>query len=65
MPPRQLKKELEITESHIIETLFQDSFNGEPSYPKSFSDAQYCVRKLLRMFHVKRRPIAIDLDYVD
>jgi hypothetical protein len=58
---RQLSEPLETLEKQVIETLLA----GYPycEYPESHSDLQGCVRNLLRMFEVKRRPLAIELEY--
>lgn len=53
-------------ESQIIETLLAGHHEWRPDlhYPESHSDMQGAVRALLRMFDVKRRPVAIPLKYV-
>jgi len=52
-------------ESNIIETLLAGHKEWRPdlAYPESHSDMQGAVRGLLRMFEVKRRPIAVELQY--
>lgn len=52
-------------EHDIIETLIAGHKEWRPdlNYPESHSDMQGAVRALLRMFEVKRRPIAVALKY--
>jgi len=56
-----LKEPFHTLENEIIETLIAGHHEWRPdlSYPESYSDMQAAVRGLLRMFEVKRRPIAI------
>jgi hypothetical protein len=62
MPPRKLA-EPEFTLLHqVIETMLAG--NGG-KYPESHSDMNYCVQALLKMYDVKRRPLAINLRYED
>ncbi len=65
MSKRRLKEPLNTLESQIIETLLAGHHEWRPdlSYPESHSDMQGAVRGLLRMFEVKRRPIAVELEY--
>ena len=58
MSRRNLTEAHNLLEKQIIETML-----AERRYPESFSDMQGCVRNLLRMFDVKRRPLAVDLEY--
>lgn len=50
-------------EKDIIETLKAGlkEWRSDLDYPQSFSDQQGAVRALLRMFEVKRRPLAIPI----
>ena len=65
MPKPTLKEPLFTLESQVIETMLAGLKVWRPdlSYPESFSDMQGCVRALLIMYEIKRRPIAVDLDY--
>lgn len=65
MPKRSLAEPFSTLESEIIETLIAGHKEWRPDlgYPESHSDMQGAVRGLLRMFDVKRRPIAIELKY--
>ena len=67
MAKSELRKDLAILESDIIETLIAGHHECRPDlqYPESTSDMQSAVRALLRMFKVERRPIAIELEYHD
>ena len=59
MPKPELIKSDAILESQIIKTLLAGLHEWRPdlNYPESHSDMQACVRGLLRMFHVERRPL--------
>jgi len=63
MPKPRMSAEFELLERDIIETLLAGLSEWRPDlrYPESHSDMQGCVRALLRMYEVKRRPIAIAL----
>lgn len=63
MAKHRLKAPLDQLESDIIETLIAGHKEWRPdlNYPESHSDMQGAVRGLLRMYDVRRRPIAIDL----
>lgn len=65
MAKKTLKGNLRDLESDIIETLIAGHKEWRPDLnsPESYSDWQGAVRGLLRMFEVKRRPIAIELEY--
>lgn len=65
MAKPSLKAELARLEHDIIETLIAGHKEWRPdlSYPASYSDMQGAVRGLLRMYEVKRRPLAVDLEY--
>ena len=65
MAKRTLSQPLRQLESDIIETLIAGHKEWRPDldYPQSYSDMQGAVRALLRMFDVKRRPIAVELEY--
>ena len=60
MPKPNLKEPFRTLESEIIETLLAGHHECRPdlAYPESHSDMSGAVRGLLRMFEVKRRPIA-------
>jgi len=62
MPKPSLKEPFRSLECAIIETLIAGHKEWRPdlSYPESHSDMQAAVRGLLRMFDVKRRPIALE-----
>lgn len=65
MAKRSLAPPQNQLEADIIDTLIAGHKEWRPdlSYPQSYSDMQAAVRGLLRMFDVKRRPIAIELSY--
>lgn len=65
MAKRSLAPQQAQLEADIIETLIAGHKEWRPdlSYPQSHSDMQGAVRGLLRMFDVKRRPIAVELQY--
>ena len=60
-----MKPEFEKLESDIIETLIAGHQEWRPdlAYPESHSDMQGAVRGLLRMFEVKRRPVALSMSH--
>jgi hypothetical protein len=62
--PKQTLKNSQL-EHDIIDTLIAGLHEWRPdlNYPDSRSDYQACVRGLLRMFKVERRPLAIELEY--
>ena|SRR5436309_2895773 len=62
MPKPRLKPEYESLERDIIETMLAGLKQWRPDlkYPESHSDMQGCVMALLRMYEVKRRPIALN-----
>ena len=61
MPKPRLQAELSTLEGDIVETLLAGlkQWRRDLSYPESHSDMQGCVRALLMMYEVKRRPIAL------
>lgn len=61
MPKPRLHPKFSQLESDIIETLIAGLKEWRPdlSYPESHSDMSGCVRALIRMFDIKRRPIAL------
>lgn len=65
MSKRSLSPDLLRLESDIIATLIAGHKEWRPdlAYPESHSDMQGAVRGLLRMFEVRRRPLAVDLEY--
>jgi hypothetical protein len=48
----------------MVETMIAGlhEWRRDLKYPESHSDMQACVRGLLRMFEIKRRPLPVDLD---
>lgn len=67
MPKPFLCKEEDLLEQQIIETMIAGlhQWRSDLSYPESFSDMQACVRAVMEMFEVKRRPLAKPLKYVE
>ena len=67
MPKPTLKEPLFTQEHNIIDTMIAGlhEWRSDLNYPESRSDMQACVRGLLRMYEVKRRPIVIELEYSD
>lgn len=65
MPKPTLKEPLHSLEHEMIETFLAGHHLYRPdlSYPESHSDMQGGIRALLRMFDIKRRPLAVDLSY--
>lgn len=65
MAKRSLEPKLAQLEGDIIETLIagHKEYRPDLGYPQSYSDMQGAVRGLLRMYDVKRRPIAVNLEY--
>ena len=63
MPKPFLKEPYATLESEIIDTLIAGHKEWRPdlNYPESHSDMQGAVRGLLRMFDVKRRPLAMPM----
>lgn len=61
MPKPSLKEPYASLENDIIETLLagHHEWRSDLKYPESHSDMQGAVRGLLRMFEVKRRPLAM------
>ncbi len=59
MPKPPLVPELALLEHEIIQTMTAGlhQWRSDLSYPASYSDMQACVRGLLVMFDVKRRPL--------
>lgn len=53
-----LKKEHRVLAQELSETFFVGCRNG---FPRSSSDMSYGIAAILKMFEVKRRPIAIDV----
>lgn len=58
MPKPPLLPKLEVYESQIIDTLLAGLKHWRPDlgYPQSHSDMQACVRALLVMYEVTRKP---------
>jgi hypothetical protein len=63
MPKPSLKEPYATLESEIIETFIAGHHEWRPdlSYPESHSDMCGGARALMRMFEIKRRPIAISV----
>lgn len=61
MPKPSLREPYASLEIEIIETLLagHHEWRSDLAYPESHSDMQGAVRGLLRMFDVKRRPLAL------
>ncbi len=59
MPKPPLMPEQSLLERDLIETLLAGLRQWRPDlrYPESHSDMQGCVRALLTMYEVKRRPL--------
>jgi hypothetical protein len=59
MPKPSLSKPLDTLEGDIIDTLIAGlhEWRADLKYPDSYSDMQACVRGLLTMYEVKRRPL--------
>lgn len=57
-----MSPEFEKLEREIIETFLAGHHEWRPdlAYPESHSDMQGGVRALLRMYEIKRRPIALE-----
>lgn len=62
MPKPRLRPEYSALEGEIIETFLAGHHEWRPdlAYPESHSDMQGGARALLRMFEIKRRPVALD-----
>ena len=62
MAKPMLKPEYAKLESEIIQTFLAGHHEWRPDldYPESHSDMAGGVRALLRMFEIKRRPVALD-----
>ena len=58
MPPKTLCPGMATLESQLVQTM-----RAGHEAPKSLSDWQFCARAVIRMFHIERRPLAIDLEY--
>lgn len=65
MPKMPLRENDAQLESEIIQTLLAGLKDYRPDlhYPESHSDMQACVRGLLCMYEIKRRPLAVSLKY--
>jgi hypothetical protein len=62
MPKPRLKLEFEQLECALIETFLagHHEWRADLDYPESWSDMQGGARALIRMFEIKRRPVALD-----
>jgi len=65
MAKARLAEPMGTLEGEIIETLLagHKEYRPDLGYPQSHSDMSAAVRGLLRMFDVKRLPIARELEY--
>lgn len=65
MPKPFLKEPLAQQEHDMIKTMIAGLHEWRPdlTHPKSYSDYQACVRGLLRMYKIERRPLPIELAY--
>ena len=65
MPKPPLKEPLAQQENDMINTMVAGLHEWRPDldHPESYSDFQACVRGLLRMYEIKRRPLPIKLEY--
>lgn len=65
MSKAPLTPHLATLEGDLIETLLAGLRQWRPDldYPQSHSDMQSSVRAMLTMYEVKRRPIALVLEY--
>lgn len=63
MPKPPLKEPESSLARDLIDTMIAGLHEWRPdlSYPESGSDMQGCVRALLRMYEIKRRPIALEM----
>lgn len=63
MPKPPLREPFHTLEGQVIETMLAGLAKYRPDlrYPASHSDMMACARGLLRMFEVRRRPLAIEL----
>lgn len=63
MPKPFLECDQATLERDLIETMIAGlhEWRSDLSYHESHSDMQGCVRALLRMYNVKRRPVALPL----
>ena len=63
MPKPTLIPEQSLLEHEMIETMTAGLHNWRPDldYPKSYSDLQACVRGLMAMFCITRRPLPTKL----
>jgi len=62
MSNQTLKEPYQTLESQMVETMMA-ALGGD--FPKSVSDLQVCVRGLIQMFHIKRRPLAFEIPLED
>ena len=60
--PRLIDEEAKL-EGDLIDTLFAGLKEWRPdlSFPESYSDMSGCARAIMRMFEIKRRPLAVNL----
>jgi len=63
MPKPSLAEPFRTLENQLIETFVAGHKEWRPdlAYPESYSDMQGGMMAVMRMFDIKRRPIAIDL----
>jgi len=65
MPKSPLRELLAQQERDMITMMIAGlhEWRSDLNYPKSHSDMQACVRGLLRMYEIKRRPLPMKLEY--
>lgn len=65
MAKSQLAEPFDTLERQLIETMIAglQAYRPDLVYPESHSDYQGCARGVLRMFEVRRLPLARDLPY--
>lgn len=63
MPKPPLKEEDAILEDQIIQTMIAGlhQWRSDLDMPESYSDMQACVRGLMKMFEIKRKPLVTPL----
>jgi hypothetical protein len=65
MAKATLKEPLRQLGADLIETFLAGHLQWRPDlpYPQSHSDMQGGIRALIKMYEIKRRPIAVGLEY--
>ncbi len=61
MPKPSLKPEFQELENQMLDTTRAGLHEWRPDldYPESCSDMKACIRGLLKMFEIKRRPLGL------